>query len=217
MIKNWKLFKESISTKSQIRYLCEKYDIKNYTINDDLSIDVNGDVYLEYKNLDKIPLKFRNVIHFYCSNNQLTSLWGCPESVEYFDCGDNNLTSLEFCPKLINDGSFFCYNNQLTSLEHLPNNIEHIDCEYNNIWSFKGIPDSFRGDIICKENPIEPIWKLFESPKDIEFFNDCDIVREPETPDSLPIVVIERLNFFLETIGKPTVKKFIDILIYKKK
>jgi hypothetical protein len=52
-----------------------------------------------------------------------------------------------------------------------------IICEYNKIWSFGGIPDSFRGELYCFGNPIWNIWNLFESPKDIEFFNDCHIVR----------------------------------------
>jgi hypothetical protein len=206
MIKNWKLFKESVDSESKIHNLCRIYKIRNYDINNDLSIDVDGDVYLSNLRLDKIPLKFRKAINFNCDLNQLTSLLGSPEWVEYFDCSDNNLTSLDFCPKFAN--VFFCSNNyNLTSLEGIPNNIEYIECSDNNIWSFGGIPDSFRGYLDCTGNPIEHIWKLFESSGDIEFFNECDIVREPETPHTLPIVVLERLNFFLETIGKPTVQK----------
>jgi len=46
-----------------------------YTINDDGSIDVDGEVDLSRKKLTKIPFKFRNVSGgFYCNNNQLTSL-----------------------------------------------------------------------------------------------------------------------------------------------
>jgi hypothetical protein len=62
--------------------ICRKYGINNYIINEDGSIDVNDDVYLDYKELIKLPLKFRNVTgHFYCQNNQLTSLEGSPKSV----------------------------------------------------------------------------------------------------------------------------------------
>ena len=42
-----------------------------YTINDDGSIDVDGDVNLSRKKLTKIPFKFRNVSgSFFCYNNQ---------------------------------------------------------------------------------------------------------------------------------------------------
>jgi hypothetical protein len=198
MIKNWKLFKESVDTESKIREICKEYDIENYTINDDLSIDVDDDVDLSSKNLteiplkfnklDKIPLKFNRVRDsFICSENKLTSLIGCPEYVGY---------------------NFSCYTNKLKSLEGLPKYIGgYIEFDFNEIWSFKGIPDNFRGNLYCFGNPIDEIWKLFKSSKDIEFFNDCHIIREPETPDGKPIVVLERLNFFLETIGKPTVEK----------
>jgi len=187
MIKNWNLFKESIDEESKIGELCKKYDIKNYTINDDLSIDVDSYVNLDSEELTEIPLKFGKVSG-------------------YFDCRFNYLTSLYNTPKYV-DGSFSCKSNILTSLEYLPKYIgRDIYCGDNKIWSFKGIPDNFRGNLYCDGNPIYEIWKLFESSGDIEFLNDCDALREPETPDNPPIVIIERLNFFLETIGKPTVE-----------
>jgi len=229
MIKNWNLFKKSIDNEWEIHKICKKYGIKNYTINDDLSIDVDGDVDLYGKNLDKIPLKFNNVNgYFNISTNNLTSLEFCPKFIDRsFYCDSNNLTSLEFCPKVVKgdfncdynqikylnfvpervDGYFSILNNYLTSLENLPKSIGgDIYCQYNKIWIFRGIPDSFRGNLYCDGNPIWNIWNLFKSPKDIEFLNDCHVLREPESPEDLPIVVLERLNFFLETIGKPTVE-----------
>jgi hypothetical protein len=211
MIKNWKLFRESVDSEWEIHQICKRYNIENYNINDDLSIDVDGDVFLSNKRLDKIPLKFGRVNgHFTCSINKLTSLEGCPKWVgDLFDCGINKLTSLEFCPEWVG-GDFYCSNNYLTSLEYLPKSIggEYIYCRYNNnIWSFIGIPDNFRGEFDCINNPIWNIWNLFKSSKDIEFFNDCNILREPQTPDMKPIVILERLNFFLETIGKDPVEK----------
>jgi hypothetical protein len=215
MIKNWKLFKESVSEKSEIHNICKEYNIKNYTINDDLSIDVDGNVSLWFIEVDKIPLNFNRVSgYFDCSNNNyLTSLEFCPKWVGgNFSCNDNNLKSLEFCPEYVG-GRFSCKSNILTSLEYLPKYIgRDIYCDNNKIWSFRGIPDNFRGDLDCSYNSIARIWRLFKSSKDIEFFNDCHIIREPETPDSLPIVVLERLNFFLETIGKPPVGRVISYL-----
>jgi hypothetical protein len=187
MIKNWNLFKESVDEVSKIHEICKKYGIKNYTINDDFSIDLDM-VDLEARNLLNIPLKFNRVRHFFdCSFNYLTSLEGCPEYIGLdFKCQENELTSLEGLSKSIG-GSIICGNNK--------------------IWNFKGIPDSFRGGLICNGNPIWNIYKLFQSPKDIEFLNDCDALREPEKPDGKPIIILERLNFFLETIGKPTIQK----------
>jgi hypothetical protein len=210
MIKNFNLFKKSVDNKSEIHKICKKYKIKNYTINDDLSIDVDYNVRLEFIGLKEIPLKFNRVgLNFTIGENNIKSLIGCPKWVGGgFSIFDNDLTSLEFCPEYVG-GNFYCRDNKLTSLEGLPKYIggDSIHCSGNKIWSFVGIPDNFRGRLYCTENPIYNIWKLFESPKDIEFFNDCHIIREPETPGGLPVVVLERLNFFLETIGKPTVEK----------
>ena len=83
-----------------------------YTINEDGSIDVDGDVNLYNKNLTKIPFKFRNVSgYFSCHNNQLISLKGAPSSVgDFFSCDNNQLTSLEGAPNTVG-GYFNCYSN----------------------------------------------------------------------------------------------------------
>ena len=166
---------------SEIESICQKYRITNYTINDDGSIDVDGHVDLDNKRLTKIPLQFRNVSgSFYCSDNQLTSLEGCPKSVGGgFSCSDNQLTSLEGGPKSVG-GGFNCSYNQLTTLE--------------------GCPKSVGGDFYCDNNPIYNIWILFQDLDKIDLFNDFDIIRGNT-------VILDRLNMFLEEIGKRTVKK----------
>lgn len=51
---------------------------------------------------------------FYCSDNNLTSLKGCPNSIGGdFSCSYNNLTSLKGSPSYIG-GDFHCSNNNLT-------------------------------------------------------------------------------------------------------
>ena len=62
----------------KIVLLCQKYNIKNYTINDDNSINVNENVDLNKESLDIIPIKFNKIKgSFTCSNNNLTTLI-CP-------------------------------------------------------------------------------------------------------------------------------------------
>jgi len=105
-------------TDKDIHRICEEYLIKNYTINGDGSIDVDGNVNLKVRGLTKLPLKFNNVSgNFKCGNNKLTTLEGCPQSVGgNFSCSDNKLESLEFSPKSVG-GYFNCSDNKLTSLE----------------------------------------------------------------------------------------------------
>jgi hypothetical protein len=98
---------------------CQKY-LKNYTINTDDTVDVDGIVDLNeiLGNMEKLPVKFGKVSgYFYCTNTELTTLEGCPNYVGgYFTCYENKLTSLEGCPKYVG-GNFSCDNNKLTTLK----------------------------------------------------------------------------------------------------
>ena len=98
-----------------ISSICKKYGIENYTINDDGSIDVNGNVFLYNKELTEIPLTFNRVTGWFdCGDNNLTSLKGSPRWVgDYFSCSENNLTSLEFSPDYVGC-NFWCSTNNLT-------------------------------------------------------------------------------------------------------
>jgi hypothetical protein len=175
--------------------------------------------YNKLTSLEGCPEKISS--NFYCSNNKLTSLEGCPEKINgdfycygnyltllegcpkkiggNFSCFNNKLTSLKGCPKKIG-GNFYCYNNLLTSFEHCPKGIYgDFYCFNNKITSFDYLPFSIDGNFVCRYNPIYNIWKLFEDYSKIDFFNDCDPIREPD------IIILDRLNFFLEKIGKQPV------------
>ena len=70
--------------RNEIEKWLKEYDIKNYTINDDFTIDVNGEVCVGQKNLIEFPdyIQFGVVRgNFDCSLNDLTSLRGCPREV----------------------------------------------------------------------------------------------------------------------------------------
>jgi hypothetical protein len=76
-IKLFESFGDFPNTIEDIDRICIKYFIKNYTINEDMSIDVDGDVRIDGEKLTKLPLKFNKVGgHFHCFDNQLTTLEG---------------------------------------------------------------------------------------------------------------------------------------------
>ena len=181
-----------------IKEICEKYDIKDYTINPDGTIDVNSMVYLYNKKLTKLPLKFNKIGGgFYCYNNKLTTLEGSPVEVSgVFNCRFNKLISFEFAPKIIR-GSFCC--------------------SWNNIKTFEYFPSFIKDNFWCDDNPIEEVCKLFEDWTKIELLNDFDVFRDEDT--DIPSIFINRLNDFLLTIGKHTVKKvygYKNIQTYEK-
>jgi len=148
-----------------IENICKKYGIKNYTINEDGAIDVDGDVNLSYIKSSKLPLKFGRVTgSFYCFNNELTTLDGCPREVGgSFDCCHNQLTSLEGCPVEVG-GSFWCYKNKLITLEGCPNEVVgSFDCCLNQLTTLEGCPKVVGGNFNCGNNPLPK--EIMDNPK----------------------------------------------------
>lgn len=74
-----------LSSKIEIKNWLDNIGIKNYHINDDLTVDVNGNVNLNDKNLNKIPIQFGIVKGcFFSVNNTLDSLKGLPKEIHGF-------------------------------------------------------------------------------------------------------------------------------------
>jgi hypothetical protein len=146
-------------TKDKSEYidsLCKRYNIINYTINSDMTIDVGGNVDLSHNHLTKLPLLFNDVSgNFICGNNYLTSLIGSPINIGLgFDCRVNLLTSLEFCPNQV--GNFFdCSGNKLISLEGCPGKVGgDFDFSYNVLTSLVYCPVDIGGYFYYKNNKL---------------------------------------------------------------
>jgi hypothetical protein len=205
--------------KAKIKYLCKKYDIKNYTINEDGSIDVDGNVDLRRKGLKELPIKFRKVSDdFYCFDNRLTSLSGAPREVGGgFHCFDNRLTSLSGAPREVGlhfscsrnqllslegspekvGGDFFCRYNLLTSLSGISKYISGgIYCENNQLRDVMGVKDGWSGKFYVEGNPVFEIFKLFPEERwdeVVEFLNEYNVIRDGK------LVILQGLEqIFLE-------------------
>ena len=95
---------------AEIEAWCDEMDIKNYTINSQGEIDVDGMVSIINRDFKELPYKFGRV-------NKIFLLYGC-----------QNLTSFKNCPYYVGD-SFGCRNcSQLDSLEGCPKEVK------NNFW-----------------------------------------------------------------------------------
>jgi len=200
-IKPYKIFESASTnfptTREEVIEVCEKYDIRKYTINDDLSIDVNGGVFLRNKKLEYLPLRFNYVSgsfncsynrklrslkgspktvggHFYCHSNKLKTLEGCPQTVDgFFDCSHNELKTLEGSPQTVG-GNFYCGDNELRDLEHFP---------------------EVSGNIRIVENTVNLLVYTFIQNANIfmiEDFVDYEIVRNRDT------VMLDRLQTFIK-------------------
>ena len=164
--------------------ICHKYGIGNYIINQDGSIDVNGDVYLENKTLSVLPLKFNRVGgYFFCYDNKLTTLEGSPKEVGYhFLCGHNQLTSLEGGPQKTGI-SFNCSNNKLTTLIGGPKSVGfNYFCGGNQLTDVHGFPEYFDYEIWIFNNPVDEIISLIpfknRYPIFIKWLNEYDVIRD---------------------------------------
>jgi hypothetical protein len=199
-IKPYKIFESASpnfpTTREGVIEVCRKYKIENYTINDDLSIDVNGDVELDSKNLKYLPLKFNYIGGgFYCPYNvELKSLEGCPQTVNGdFYCYYNKLKSLEGCPQTVN-GDFYCFNNNLKTLKGCPQTVNgNFSCDNNELKDLENFPE-VSGNVYITENPVDLLVYTFIKNANsfmIEDFIDYEIVRNGDT------VMLDRLQTFI--------------------
>ena len=77
-----------------------KYDVEDYIIHDDLTVDAPKGIRVIGRELKYFPFKF-NLIegHFDCSQNELYTLKNGPnQTTGSFICSENKLTSLKYSP-----------------------------------------------------------------------------------------------------------------------
>jgi len=183
------------TTREEVIEVCEKYEIYNYIINDDLSIDGDGDVYLVDKGLEYLPLKFNYVSgNFVCSDNKLKTLEGSPQTVGgYFFCFENELKTLEGSPQTVG-GTFNCSYNELITLEGSPQTVNgNFLCFGNELKDLEYFPE-VSGNVYIKGNTVYLLVYTFirtASSFMIEDFIDYEIVRNRDT------VMLDRLQTFI--------------------
>jgi len=192
---------------NKIHDLCKQYNIENYSINADGSIDVNGSVDLRHKMLDHMPLKFNKISgNFLCHKNTLTDLVGCPKEVGLkFSCNTNNLNSLLGGPIKVG-GNFWCEFNKLTSLEGCPSKVgQGFFCDFNSLVTLHYCPAEIGGSFYFydKNNIAIKFTKLYKSlstddQKLVLKYQSYYDVWEPELNVDNMNLLIEDINDGLE-------------------
>ena len=149
-----KYLKEYYNYDNQVAKICDKYNIRNWSIRDGL-VDAHGYVYLSDIGLTKLPLNFGIVSGgFYCGYNKLTTLEGCPKEVGGdFNCSNNKLKTLKGGPKEVG-GDFDCRYNELITIEGAPKEIGgNFNCRHNKLTTLEYMPN-LRGNIYISNNPL---------------------------------------------------------------
>lgn len=155
----------------EIKSVCDKLDIQNYTINDDGTVDVNGDLRL-YLNQDKVKVDelVKTLINFNKVNgdvdisirwskngragtNQMPFTFN--EVTGTFLLARSKLETLKGCPKKVG-GDFNVANNILHSLDGAPEMVggNFIVCD-NLLTNLVGSPKHVGGDFNVNDNSIE--------------------------------------------------------------
>ena len=111
------LFESSQELTQEQKDWLDKCTTRTWKVNPQTGlVDVEGSFYCMRQGLtDFKGVRFGQVSgYFICSNNELTSLEGAPQSViGYFSCSNNGLTSLEGAPQMVG-GSFYCSGNPIS-------------------------------------------------------------------------------------------------------
>ncbi len=185
-LRKYKIFESN----TEIDKICRKYKIKNYTINSDNSVDVDGNVELWDRRLESIPLNF-NIVngYFNCNNNNLISLKGCPVRIgDWFYCYRNNLTSLQYSPRYMENSYFSCNGNQIESLQYCTELIRgYFSCDNNKLTSLEHHPTVY-GEFVCRNNQINTFENFYYYKEDVYFhgnpiwdiyllFNDMKLIE----------------------------------------
>jgi hypothetical protein len=114
---------------------CVEFDITDYEIVNGI-VNVNNRVIISMRNIDILPIKFGIITkYFYCYDNKLITLEGCPREVHNdFSCSGNQLKTLKYSPVKVGN-HYFCIENEITTLKDGPKIIGGIlHCDSNPIF-----------------------------------------------------------------------------------
>ena len=126
---------QKFTSKEEIYQWCTDNLIENFTINDNLTVDVEDNVILYLVTMEELPVQFGYVKgDFILGENNLKTLKGVPHTVGGdFICGGNDIRDLDFFPKDI-DSRIILLNNPIKSFT---SPLEHAN---NILWISKPIP-----------------------------------------------------------------------------
>jgi hypothetical protein len=224
-----------LTTKKDIQNWLNEMNITDYTINEDLTVDVNGSVDLKAKGFTSIPIQFGMVKGiFQCSNNRLKTLEGTPHTVDgIFKCDFNKLENLVGGPKIATY-AYECENNNLSSLLGSPDKTRYFNCSNNKLTDLSNGPIEVES-YICHNNPIQitkmintQITRSFDhANKDgscIEIFKDYyEHSYNFETKESIFLLHLstkdffEKLNKALIIFEKEQLENKVEISLNNKK
>jgi len=169
------LLENKFTEKREIEVWLDKRNITNYVINDDLTVDVERALILNF-NETELPINFGKVEFLMVSDcYNLTSLKGFPKeantiNIESCDIADlagiaskfkmlrihncPSLSSLRGLPSEVDGDITIAFNANLTSLEGSPKKVGNFIASNNSIKSLVGGPKDVLGSYECNGNKL---------------------------------------------------------------
>jgi hypothetical protein len=158
------------TTKDEIKSFLNARGIKNYTIHDDLVVDVDEHIRINDKELTQFPFQFGVVKgDFWASFIPLCSLKGSPREVQgNFDVSYTQITSLEYCPEIITQ-DFNAVRNNIQNLNFTPKKVDVLSLGFNKmkLEHFVNVQLNEFKHIASNENEkielLKPFYKPYQS------------------------------------------------------
>jgi hypothetical protein len=153
--------------KEFLNTVCEKNS--KWEQDEDGFINVDGDFEASGMDLkDLYGIKFGAINgDFNVSDNDLSSLEGCPKKVQgYFSCSSNYLNTLIGGPDSVK-GNYICSNNNLFNLNFIAKDFNGLYASGNDLEYLGDLPQSINGDFFINYNVL--LKSLVLSPESISF------------------------------------------------
>ena len=168
-----------------------------------------------------------------CQYNMLSNLEGVPRVLNTLYCSSNYLTTLKGGPEVVYQTFDCSWNRNLKTLDGIPKKIVTLKCDNNiELYKIDGLYEAENFNFT--QCAFDIIWGLIsdsvqKNPSLFSLFQEYDIIRDPgyngdnSTVECLynngkmvpqPIIILDRLNAFLEECGLETVEES-DIPYYK--
>lgn len=151
--------------KEKIKSFLKSIGLEKYRINDDYTVEALENVKIR-KEMSHLPIQFDYAMgHFDISDCGLTTLQGCPETVE---------------------GDFLCTNNDLRDLKMGPQKVNgNYDVRECNLSSLTGAPVRLKKNFLCSKNNLR---NLNGGPRIVDgsyYTDNCLLISLEGSPDLL--------------------------------
>jgi len=144
---------------SEIKKICDMFEIIDYEIDANHKVSVMGSVNLSNQSLRRLPIQFKHISgDFSCAYNSIEDSYGFPETVGGdFNCGNNYLkNTIGF--ENYGNGHLHIHCNKITSLEGCPVHVnESFSVTQNKLSNLKGCPKTIRTFASLSLLPLETL------------------------------------------------------------